>query len=511
MNSKITSVNERKVGAVLTYINIFLNTLIMLFYTPFLLKTLGQSEFGLYSLALSIMNYLVILDLGFGNAIVVFTSKFLAKNEQEKQKILYGTVFVTYLFMSCIAFIIGIVFYINIDNIFQNSMTIYEVKTLKIITCILIFNIVISIPVNIFISILNAYEKFIFNKTMSILRSALTPLALTIVILCGYKSVEMILTITLLNLFYFFTIFIYYKKHINIPINISKFNYKALKVIFSYSVFIFIDMIVNQVNWNSGQFIIGAFLGTKEISVFAISILINSMFMVLSTAISGVFLPKISQMVAKNTSNSILTKEMIKIGRLQGYIIFLVLFGFVLFGEEFIKLWAGKEYIDAYLLTLIIMIPLSIPLIQNLGLSIMQAKNKYQFKAISTLIGSFFTIILSIYTVKIYGYFGVVFSVAIMFLLINGLCINWYYHKKIGIDIIQFWKEILKIIIPQFFVFFIFFILLGYVSFNGLFVFILKILLFSFFYITICFKFCFNDYEKEIFLSLLVKIKKRTL
>lgn len=270
-------------------------------------------------------------------------------------------------------------------------------------------------------------------------------------------------------------------------------------------------MIVDQVNWNSGQFIIGAFLGTKEISVFAISILINSMFMVLSTAISGVFLPKISQMVAKNTPNSILTKEMIKIGRLQGYIIFLVLFGFVLFGEEFIKLWAGKEYIDAYLLTLIIMIPLSIPLIQNLGLSIMQAKNKYQFKAISTLVGSFFTIILSIYAVKIYGYFGVAFSVAIMFLLVNGLCINWYYYKKIGIDIIQFWKEILKIIIPQFFVFFIFFILLGYVSFNGLFVFILKILLFSFFYITICFKFCFNDYEKEIFLSLLVKIKKRAL
>lgn len=231
MNSKITSVSERKVGAVLTYINIFLNTLIMLFYTPFLLKTLGQSEFGLYSLALSIMNYLVILDLGFGNAIVVCTSKFLAKNEQEKQKILYGTVFVTYLFMSCIACIIGIIFYVNIDNIFQNSMTVYEIKTLKIITCILIFNIVISIPVNIFISILNAYEKFIFNKTMSILRSVLTPLVLTIVILCGYKSVEMILTITLLNLFYFFTIFIYYKKHINIPINISKFNYKALKVV----------------------------------------------------------------------------------------------------------------------------------------------------------------------------------------------------------------------------------------------------------------------------------------
>ena len=108
----------------------------------------------------------------------------------------------------------------------------------------------------------------------------------------------------------------------------------------------------------------------------------------LSTAISSVFLPKISQMVSSGVNNEILTDEMIKIGRLQGYIIFCMLFGFILFGQKFIEIWAGEEYQDAYYLTVIIMIPLAIPLVQNLGISILQAKNKYAFRSLSALIGA---------------------------------------------------------------------------------------------------------------------------
>lgn len=62
--------NELKAGAILNYIAICLNMVVGLIYTPFMLRMLGQSEYGLYSLASSVIAYLAVLDLGFGNAII---------------------------------------------------------------------------------------------------------------------------------------------------------------------------------------------------------------------------------------------------------------------------------------------------------------------------------------------------------------------------------------------------------------------------------------------------------
>ena len=72
--------SERKHGVVLSYVSIITNTLVQLLYTPFLTKMLGQSEYGLYSIVASIIGYLTVLDLGFGNAIVDSTAKYRRKH-----------------------------------------------------------------------------------------------------------------------------------------------------------------------------------------------------------------------------------------------------------------------------------------------------------------------------------------------------------------------------------------------------------------------------------------------
>ncbi len=56
--------NQLKAGAALNYVVILLNTLVGLLYTPYMLRMMGQSEYGLYSLVASVIAYLTILDLG---------------------------------------------------------------------------------------------------------------------------------------------------------------------------------------------------------------------------------------------------------------------------------------------------------------------------------------------------------------------------------------------------------------------------------------------------------------
>ena len=66
---------EIKIGAILGYVNMIVSLLVSFLYTPILLKHLGQSEYGLYALVASIIGYLSVLDMGFGNAMIRFVSK----------------------------------------------------------------------------------------------------------------------------------------------------------------------------------------------------------------------------------------------------------------------------------------------------------------------------------------------------------------------------------------------------------------------------------------------------
>ena len=109
--------DQLKAGALLSYVVLGLNTLIGLLYTPFMLRMLGQSEFGLYSLAASVIAYLTVLDLGFGNAIVRYTAKFRAEGKQEEQYEMFGMFFLLYLFISALAFILGLFLVGNVDGI----------------------------------------------------------------------------------------------------------------------------------------------------------------------------------------------------------------------------------------------------------------------------------------------------------------------------------------------------------------------------------------------------------
>ena len=58
-------VNQLKAGAALSYISMGLSYIISIVYTPIMLRLLGQSEFGLYSLTASVVAYLGILNFGF--------------------------------------------------------------------------------------------------------------------------------------------------------------------------------------------------------------------------------------------------------------------------------------------------------------------------------------------------------------------------------------------------------------------------------------------------------------
>ena len=192
---------ERKIGVILSYVAIIINTFLQLLYTPFLTSHLGQSEYGLYSLVSSLIGYLTVLDLGFSNAIVIYTAKYRAQKKEEEMKKLHGMFFLLFCAIGVFASILGLILYFQVPTMFGNSMNSVEIEKAKIMMLILTFNLSVTFPLSIYASIISAYEKFVFQKGIAILSALLKPLLMLPLLFLGYKSISLTLVITGVNLF----------------------------------------------------------------------------------------------------------------------------------------------------------------------------------------------------------------------------------------------------------------------------------------------------------------------
>ena len=504
-------INQIKIGAILSYVIIIVNMLIGVLYTPILTAKLGQTEYGLYSLVTSIISYLTILDFGFGNAIIIYTTRYKNNNEIDKEQKLHGMFFIIYTVIGIIVGIIGAILWLNVDNLFGNTMGADELEKAKILMGILTFNLVVTFPLSIFSSIITSYEKFIFSKLLNLTRIILNPIVMLVLLNFGFKSIALVILTTVLNIGTLILNFIYCKKKLNIKLKFGKIDFKLLKEIMAYSVWIFLNSIMDKINWSVSQLILGVYSGSVAVAIYAIGSKLNEMYMSFSTAISGVMLPKVTKMESNNATNEEFTDVFIKTGRVQYIVMALIITGFVLYGKEFITMmWVGQDYVQSYIIACILMIPLTVPLIQNVGLDILQAKNKYKFRVMVLMFFAIVNVILSIILSKLYGGIGAASATAVSLICGQIIFMNIFYHKKIGINIIEFWKNIFKMTIPIVFAVILAILLKNILHITNIGILVFEIFVYVIIYGLIVYRFAMNNYEKELILKPINKILRRS-
>ena len=433
--------SQLKKGAALNYATIILTNVVGLLLTPFIIKKLGDAEFGLYSLIGAFVGYIAVLDFGLTNTVVRFVAKYRAEKDKKGEENFLASTMLIYLAISTLVVIVGIICYYNIEHIFKDSLTVDQIDRAKIMFVILIFNLAISLPGGAFEGICFGYEQFVFPKSTKIIRYILRSIVIVMILLMGGKAIAMVVAETILSIIVIITIAIFAFKKLKIRFKLHQFNAKILKEIFSYSVWIFVFVLVNQFQWRVGQMVLGIVANTTVVAVFAVGVMLGTYYGAFSTAISGVFLPRATQMSVREASGEELTNMMIKIGRLSFMVLMYILTAFILFGKQFVLLWVGENYTDAWTVALIIMIAYTLPLVQAFGNSILEAQNKLAFKAIIYLSFLILGTVLGAYLAKTHGAIGMIAGSVAGWMIVQNV-MNIYYHKVIKINIPRFFKEL---------------------------------------------------------------------
>lgn len=439
-------INQLKVGVVFSYLAQAVSVLTGLIYTPIMLRLLGQSEYGLYQLVYSVVSYLNLLSLGFGAGYVRFYSECKADGRPDRIPRLNGMYLTVFSVIAAICLICSMLMSYKADLIFGDGLTEAELSKARVLLALMAFNIALSFINSVFSNNITVHEKFLFERGINFLHLLLNPFVTLPLLLLGGGSIAVVGVSTAFTVILLALNIIYCFKALKMRFSFKDFDFNLLKRIWSFTFFIFLIVIVDRINMSMGKVLLGRYSGTAAVAIFSVASQIYILYTNFSTAVSQMFIPRINRIVAENNGDGELSVLFARVGRIQFLILALVVSGYTLYGREFIRLWAGDEYSDSYLVGVILLVSGTIPLIQNLGLEIQKAKNLHKTAAVVYLAVAVATVFISIPLIKKYTYLGAAIGFAVSLTCGNVLFMNWHYSKRVGLDIVYFWKQLLGLI-----------------------------------------------------------------
>lgn len=435
--------SQLKIGILLSYVSMGINLAVELLYTPVMIRLLGQKDYGLYTLVGSVVSYLSLFSLGFTGAYLRFYSRYEQKKDRAGVARLNGLFLVIFLCMSAAAFICGMVLSQFTEQLFGTNLTPDELRKAQVLMQILVVNVALTFPASLFSSIVSAHEQFLFQRVVQLIGVVVNPFICLPLLLMGYGSVAVVSITTLITVAKLLVNIWYCFCKIRAPFAFQGFDFLLFREIGAFSFFLFLNMIIDQVNWSVDKYILGRISGTIQVAIYGVATQFNTMFQSCTTTISSVFAPRVNRIVAEKTpdSDKRVSDLLIKVGRLQ-YVVSLYIFvGFLFCGRLFIIWWAGAEYEASYLVALLLMSPMVIILPHNLGIEVRRAKNLHQMASLIMLVTATFNMAISIPLAKRWGAAGAALGTWIG-LVINMAAIDIYYVKLVHIDIKRLYANI---------------------------------------------------------------------
>lgn len=437
-------INQRRNGAFLGYINIFVKNLVNLIYVPLLLHFLGQGDYGVFQMTNSVVFALTLLSAGFYGSYVRFYMRERAAGCSDNASgvcKLNGMFLLVYLMVAVLCLVGCGMMILNVHSLFSKGLTESEIDLARILLMVMGVNIAVTMLSTPFDSYIVAHERFVFQQSRQLFTVLAQPFLAVLLLWLGMGAAGVAcaqLTVSTILLVWNIAFAV---RKLNMRFTFRGLEWSLFKAVAIFSFWIFLNQIFDLVNNNVPNFLLGAMASSTAVAVFAIAVQIRNIFFSMSTTMSNVFTPQINRIVAESDDNTVLTQLMTRVGRYQMVIFWYLFGGFIVLGRYFVHIWAGGANADAYWLCLIMVLPVMVPLTQNTGIEIQRAKNRHKTRSLIYILTSVIDIVISVLLIPSLGYWATAIGYVVSIALGTGLFMNWYYHTRIGLDMVYFWKH----------------------------------------------------------------------
>ncbi|MDD3404400.1 MAG: oligosaccharide flippase family protein [Hespellia sp.] len=436
---KIISTDKQvKIGAVLSYVSIVISVLSGMIYTPWMIKCIGQSDYGLFTLANSLIS-LFIVDFGLSNAVSRFLSVYYSKHQEEKANDMLGLVYKLYLLIDVIILIVLVVLYFFIGKIYT-TLTVMELQKFKLVFIVLGLYTLANFPFITLNGILYAREKFIQIRLFDIMSRLLIVALMLILLELGYGLYAVVFVNVGVGLLFIVLKLLLIKRTKLAKPNLKFFDSALLKDIFKFSIWVTVSLLAQRLIFSIVPSILAITLGTAAISVFGIASTIENYTYSIVTAINGFFMPSVARLYA-NDENADIQPLMTKIGRYNFAVFGIIFAGFLVFGKSFIQIWVGNDYADSYYILCLILFSELFGSAFSIGNIALTVKNRVKEQALITLVSGIINVFLVFVCTKYVGVIGAGISIAIA-RIISLIIILLLFKRLLGMRYRSFFFDV---------------------------------------------------------------------
>lgn len=510
MAEKAAGSKRRRIGIVLSYAYTISQVIVNLLYVPILLRGIGASEYGLYQIIGSVMAYILLMNSTFSGGVTRFYCKYFAEGDLRMMETTLAISRRIYNYAGIVSVGVGAAAIAIIRIVYSDVLTDFQMLESAAMLVILIANLIVTMHNTIDVAVINANERFSFLKATQIVSVVVQPILIVLLIQWQPFAISIVCIQFVMNLACFVVQRVYRGRILHARIKMHTFDKDLMRAILKFSSGIFMVLVADQVFWRTNQLIVGFFFGTSVVAVYGVASQIYAAYGPMGTAISSVFMPRISVLYHSDKTGAAISELFNRVGRIAAYPLLLVLLGFTVFGNEFIAMWAGEGYQDAYPIALLVMVPYTVDLMQNLGLTIMQVENKYAFRGVVYSILAIVNIAAVVAITPIYGPIGAAACTGFLMFIGNGVVMNVFYAKVIKLDVAGYWKGIARVCFPLmlFGLMFCFVWKMNGIVIGGWGEFALWALAFGLLYLIVAYRFSMNGYEKGLVRDMLGKFTR---
>lgn len=428
-------------GLALRVFALVTSTGIALRLAPFVVHSLGDRSYGLWTLVTTIGTYYGLLDLGLSGAVTRHVAGALGEREHDEVNRVASSALAMYFGIASLVFIISVVCAALGFLFFRSPAELAVFRRLVLLSgaCT-----AVTVPVRVFFGVLNAHLRFDLSAGLDIF-SVVMRAGIIYGLLKRDAGVTALawtnLFVAILSLLISF--FLSRKISSNFKLGLAYCKRETAKKLVHYGSISLVAQVADLLRFQVDALVVAGFLGVAAVTHYNIAGSLAQYFISLMLAATGALGPVFSRLEAVCDSESM--RFTLHLGtKASVALATFVCFGLLAWGRPFIICWMGASYLDAFPPLVALALGTTVALWQTASLQLLYGTSKHGLFAIFNSAEGIANLLLSLLLVCRFGMLGVALGTMIPMMLTKLLVQPWYVCRTAKFSLSEYYRVLGK-------------------------------------------------------------------
>ncbi len=416
------------------------NLVVGVFFAPFVLHRLGDVAYGIWVLAVSTVAYLSLLDLGMQSSVLRFVSKGYTQGDHQGASEAMSAALWVRLRISMVVLGCSLALSAFFPILFKLPASF--ALNARVAVLIIGFTTALTMSFGVAGGVLSGLNRYDLQNSVSLTQTAVRVITVVIVLRTGHGIVAIALSELLATCIGLATLSYFARRlYPELKLHLSRPKRETLRTVWAYSAYAFLTTIAVQLVYQTDNLVVGAFVSTGAVTLYAIGNSLCRYATQVVGAIAGTFVPAASTYEAAGNTDALL-RLFFHGTRVTLAVSLPILITFLVRGRTFISLWMGAQYAHtSYAVLVLLSIPLFFAFANRTAGSIAYGVEKHKPMAVWAIVEGVSNLILSVILVRRYGIYGVALGTLIPSLLVQIGFWPWYTSTLVNVSVREiYWK-----------------------------------------------------------------------